>query len=316
MENILLEEIEKEILLKAYNNGDIKDIHVTVDQIKGEFVVIGSHSFLRKGDVVFHLRYRDALDKLVSREYVKFESGILYRLTISGINAAKYILSTSKDNKIKKEIFFKKLKSFLYDKWTIAIGTVILAIVANLIFKPFEKSENKLMQYNKNGDNVFAINSTVNIDKRIQNIPKGDNSSINKHKTVKTEIKRLIEDATSWIENIINEDNKNKDYIRNTVNLRSGGYFQAQIERVNKFIKEIKDYKRNMDRKIEDLLSKVNENKLEKVKWLSEENIKYNDLIKYFNKVIEDVKEENNRHCQNIDSDNFDKALKQIPYIE
>ncbi|MBU0759418.1 MAG: hypothetical protein KKC66_01645 [Candidatus Omnitrophica bacterium] len=143
----------------------------------------------------------------------------------------------------------------------------------------------------------------------------------NNTKIARVKIKRIIEDANSWLKKEIEKDKEEKEKIISGFNQRgtlySGMHVAEHMKRVDNFIKSCNDYIEKIDREIEDLLMPIGEQSFEDVNWLKEEYQEYSKFIQYSRKVKDTIKKENNELCIRFcDEPTFNKILQANPYLE
>ncbi|MDP3142948.1 MAG: hypothetical protein Q8N14_03250 [Candidatus Omnitrophota bacterium] len=143
----------------------------------------------------------------------------------------------------------------------------------------------------------------------------------NKQKIAKIQINRITEDVAPWLDDKIEQNKAETNKITNDFNMRgafhSGSHISMQIKRVNGFIKLVNDYIKETNRKIEDILLGVKEEKFESVSWLKEEYKKYTAFIERAKTVENNIKQQNNELCLRItDKATFENIQKSLPYAE
>lgn len=142
-----------------------------------------------------------------------------------------------------------------------------------------------------------------------------------KQKILKIQINRIIEDASSWLEQRIKQNMSEIEKIKNNFASRntsySGGHITTHINRVNSFIKSTNDYIKEMNRKVEDILLGLGEERLESVTWLKDEYKKYTDFLEKVKTAKSSIKQQNDGVClRYTDKPTYDNILKANPYTE
>lgn len=142
-----------------------------------------------------------------------------------------------------------------------------------------------------------------------------------KQKIAKIKINRIIEDAAFWLEERIKQNMSEIEKIKYDFASRNasygGGHVTAHINRVNYFIKSVNDYIREMNRKIEDILLGMGQEKFEAVAWLGEEHKKYTDFLEKVQAAKNSIRQQNDGVCLKFtDKPTYDNILKANPYIK
>lgn len=142
-----------------------------------------------------------------------------------------------------------------------------------------------------------------------------------KQKIAEIQINRIIEDATPWLEDEIKQTKEETNRIANLFNkhgaVTGGEHIGKQIDRTNNFIRSTNEYIKEINRKIEDILLGVGEEKLDSVAWLKDEHRKCTDFIERTKKVKDSIKQQNNELCLRFtDKPTFENILKAHPYTE
>jgi predicted metal-dependent hydrolase len=141
-------------------------------------------------------------------------------------------------------------------------------------------------------------------------------------KAVKVKIKRILEDANSWLEKAIEQNETQTNKIKSTFNksgvFHGGRHILAHINRINNFVNLVNDnVKRKVKREIEDLLITQKEEKFENINWLKDEYQKYLEFIKVSERAKGEVKRQNNELAVIIyGTSAFEAILKENPYRE
>lgn len=142
-----------------------------------------------------------------------------------------------------------------------------------------------------------------------------------KQKVAKIHINRIIEDAAPWLEDTIKQDKEETNKIANLFNkhgvANGGEHIGKQIDKTNKFIRLVNDYIKEINRKIEDILLSLGEEKFETLIWLKEEYKKHTDFVEKTKKAKDSVKQQNDDLCARCtDKLTFENIQKVNPYIE
>ena len=77
---------EKELLVKSLPMGMIEVL--STDQT-GEFVRVGTHTYLDPNDPPVQARALEAMEKAIRRGWIRHEGGILFKLSGTGFDRAK-----------------------------------------------------------------------------------------------------------------------------------------------------------------------------------------------------------------------------------
>lgn len=78
---------DKKLLVEILQNGNQAYI-ISTDQT-GDFVRVGTHSYFKDGDEMLRIKCLESFKRLCELGCIAHESGILYRLTSSGIEIAR-----------------------------------------------------------------------------------------------------------------------------------------------------------------------------------------------------------------------------------
>ncbi len=143
----------------------------------------------------------------------------------------------------------------------------------------------------------------------------------NNIKIAKVKINRIIDDAKAWLQEKIEQNRPETDKLIAQFNARgvvhSGMHIAAHIDRLSSLIKTINDYIKDMNRKIEDEVLMLGEEKFETVVWLKDEFTKYQEFIKFSETAKDNLKLFNNDVCLRFtDKPTFENILKSRPYRE
>ncbi len=166
-----------------------------------------------------------------------------------------------------------------------------------------------------------AIKSVVTqketlVEKGLEKVDKQNNIKI-----AKVKINRIIDDANAWLQEKIEQNRPEMDKLIAQFNARgvvhSGMHIAAHIDRLNSLIKTINDYIKDMNRKIEDEVLRLGEEKFETIVWLKDEFAKYQEFIKFSETAKNNLKLFNNDVCLRFtDKPTFENILKSRPYRE
>ncbi|OGS10443.1 MAG: hypothetical protein A2234_00815 [Elusimicrobia bacterium RIFOXYA2_FULL_58_8] len=260
------------ILSKAFNNGKVQPITVhTVDQIPGEWIRIGNEDLFKKNDQICHLQYRDALDGLIAKGYVKWESGILYRLTAEGIVVAENILSRQNagvqtesslacGNKAKDK--FRGILSwknpwvqYVYAPILVGIALIYIADKNNKVSSSSVENRNYQVGDNVVGNKIVAENIIINRQDRAVNSVESDRASVSK---AKVKINRLFDDYLIAIKALKSKYAEDSGKISSDAASRgvydSGGHIGSHMKLAISIKQGLDSAKRDLERKIEDVL--------------------------------------------------------------
>jgi len=154
------------------------------------------------------------------------------------------------------------------------------------------------------------------VEKGLEKVDKQNNIKI-----AKVKINRIIDDANAWLQEKIEQNRPEIDKLIAQFNARgvvhSGMHIAAHIDRLNSLIKIINDYIKDMNRKIEDEVLRLGEEKFETVVWLKDEFTKYQEFIKFSETAKNNLKLFNNDVCLRFtDKPTFENILKSRPYRE
>ena len=218
----------------------------------------------------------------------------------------------------------KKETGVFYKKWWFAriIAPIFVTVFGGLILL-FFKNDFSLPRINNtriHGDLVgrdkITYQPVITVSTEQEELNKQ-----NKIKATKIQINRIIEDAYFWLDERIKQNMAEIEKIKNNFASRnisySGAHITMHINRVNEFIKSVNSYIKEMDRKIEDILLDIREDKFETVLWLNDEYKKYTDLLNRFASKKDDIKWQNEGVClRYIDKLTYDNILKSRLYAE
>ncbi len=148
-----------------------------------------------------------------------------------------------------------------------------------------------------------------------------DQNKQNAIKIAEIKINRLIDDANAWVQERIEQNRPETDKLIAQFNARgvihSGMHVAAHIDRVNLLLKNINDYIKDMNRKIEDEFLSLGEEKFETAVWLKDEFVKYQGFVKFSETAKNNLKSFNNEVCLRFaDKSTFENILKSHPYKE
>lgn len=148
-----------------------------------------------------------------------------------------------------------------------------------------------------------------------------DSEKVNKQKIARIQINRIIEDADSWLKEKNEQNIAELEKIKNNFNSRniaySGMHITAHINRVNNLFKSINNYIKEMNRKIEDILLGIGEDKFEAATGLEDEYKKYIGFIDKVKVNKNSIEQQNEGVCLRwSDRPTFENILKAHPYIE
>lgn len=216
-----LDEIEAEILAEAYSEGSLLIHVISADQIPGEWIRIGKKNFIRKDSPEFHLRYREALDCLVTKGYVVLRSANLYHLTGNGALALKnhksateikpnfnprsplLVVPTSADSKDRKIID-------LLHKYYVApvvVGSILLAVGYYYFPKGSAGNQSAIVGDYSEGDKIegnkiSGQNVVINNFNNNELLENHEQSSLLK---TKIKVERIVEDFSVAVAEIKKE---------------------------------------------------------------------------------------------------------------
>ena len=218
----------------------------------------------------------------------------------------------------------KKETGVFYKKWWFAriLAPIFVTVFGGLILL-FFKNDFSLPRINNtriHGDLVgrdkITYQPVITVSTEQEELNKQ-----NKIKATKIQINRIIEDAYFWLDERIKQNMAEIEKIKNNFASRnisySGAHITMHINRVNEFIKSVNSYIKEMDRKIEDILLDIREDKFETVLWLNDEFKKYTDLLNRLASKKDDIKRQNEGVClRYIDKLTYDNILKSRLYAE
>jgi len=136
-----------------------------------------------------------------------------------------------------------------------------------------------------------------------------------KIRNAEIEINRILEDTNLWLQDIKEQDKKDIDQINQNIQYFMGGKrITENINRVNNLIKKINNYKREMNRKIEDILIAIEEENFASVDWLEVEYQNYLKFVRICENAKREAKQKNDEKFSDEPTLNIIKG--QNPYIE